>query len=87
MASKTFDAALKDAAITDFRWHDLRHTYATWLGKAGAPLEVVSKALGHSSVTVTMKYRHVLHSEVREAMQRMPTLSTHTENVFPLKRR
>lgn len=83
---KHFARALKEAAISDFRWHDLRHTYATWLGKAGAPLEVVSKALGHSSVTVTMKYRHVLHSEVRDAMQKLPTLATHTSNVVTLKR-
>jgi len=84
---KHFARALTEAAIENFRWHDLRHTYATWLGRAGAPIEVVSKALGHSSVTVTMKYRHVLHSEVRDAMQKLPTLGTHTGNIVSLKRR
>jgi hypothetical protein len=37
-------------------------------------------------VTVTMKYRHVLHSEVRDAMQKLPTLGTHTGNIVSLKR-
>lgn len=83
---KHFDAALKAADIEDFHWHDLRHTFATLLGKSGAPLEVVSKALGHSSVTVTMKYRHVLHDEVRAAMHQTPTLRPHIGNVIPLKK-
>lgn len=83
---KHFYAGLREAGITDFRWHDTRHTFATWLGKGGAPLEVVSKALGHSSVTVTMKYRHVLHSEVRAGLQSLPTLAPHSDNVLPLKR-
>lgn len=83
---KHFDRALKATGIEDFHWHDLRHTFATWLGQGGAPIEVVSKALGHSSVTVTMKYRHVLHREVREGMQNLPTLAPHTQNVVPLKK-
>ena len=83
---KHFERALREAAITNFRWHDLRHTYATWLGNSGAKIEVVSKSLGHSSLTVTMKYRHVLQGEVREAMRHLPTISTHTKNVLPLKK-
>lgn len=83
---KHFDAALKSAGIEDFRWHDLRHTFATLLGKSGAPIEVVSKALGHSSLTVTMKYRHVLHGEVLSAMQASPPLRPHTGNVIPIKK-
>lgn len=83
---KAFEAGLKGSGIEDFRWHDLRHTFATLLGKSGAPIEVVSKALGHSSVTVTMKYRHVLHNEVLSAMQATPSLRPHTGNVIPIKK-
>lgn len=85
-ARKHFEAALKAANIDDFRWHDLRHTFATMLGKSGAAIEVVSKALGHSSVTVTMKYRHVLHHEVLGAMQELPPLRPHTGNIVPIKK-
>jgi integrase len=83
---KHFDRGLEEAAIEDFTWHDLRHTFATWLGRSGAPIEVVSKALGHSSIAVTMKYRHVIGSEVRDALRKLPTLQSPQENVVPLKR-
>ncbi len=41
---------------------------------AGAPIEVISRALGHSSIAVTMKYRHVVHDEVSEALKSFPSL-------------
>lgn len=83
---KHFSRGLKEAAITDFRWHDLRHTHATWLGQNGVAIEVVSKQLGHSGLAVTMKYRHVIQREVREGLQRLPTLRPHTDGVVPLRR-
>jgi integrase len=83
---KHFARGLKEAAITDFRWHDLRHTHATWLGQNGVPIEVVSKQLGHSGLAVTMKYRHVIQREVREGLQKLPPLSPHTGPVVPLRR-
>ncbi|MDP8261867.1 MAG: DUF262 domain-containing protein [Candidatus Ancaeobacter aquaticus] len=46
MNKKSFDSALKKANISDFRFHDLRHTYAM----AGIDLKTVSELWGHSSV-------------------------------------
>jgi integrase len=43
---KLWEAALAKAGIEDFRWHYLRHTFATWLRQEGAPLEVVQRAPG-----------------------------------------
>lgn len=83
---KHFDRALALCQISDFHWHDLRHTHATWLGQGGAKLEVVQKSLGHSSITVTMKYRHVAQREVREALANMPQLTRNTGNVRPLRK-
>ena len=83
---KHFAHGVNESAIEDFRWHDLRHTHATWLGQNGVALEVVSKQLGHSGIAVTMKYRHVIQREVREGLQRLPTLRPHTDGVVPLKR-
>ncbi len=71
---KHFDRACEETGLEDFRWHDIRHTFATLLGRAGVPLEVVSKAVGHSSVKVTEKYRHVVSDEVRNAVNRFPSL-------------
>ena len=82
---KHFEAALLAAGIDDFRWHDLRHTFATWLGQSGAPLEVIRDQLCHSSIAVTQKYRHVARLEVRAALQKLPTVSPITTNVVPMK--
>lgn len=56
---KLFEQAVADAALDDFRFHDLRHTCATWMRMAGADLADICEALGHSSVAVTMRYAHI----------------------------
>ena len=84
---KHFEAALAKADVENFRWHDLRHTFATWLGQSGAPLEVIRDQLGHSSIAVTQKYRHVVQREVREALQRLPSLSPSSDVVVQMKKR
>lgn len=81
-----FDKAKRTAGVSNLRWHDLRHTFASWLGRSGASLDVIKNTLGHSSITVTQKYRHVATTEVREALNRMPTIGEHA-NVVPLKRK
>lgn len=56
---KLFEQAVADAELHDFRFHDLRHTCATWMRMAGADLADIREALGHSSVAVTMRYAHI----------------------------
>ncbi|MFM0019271.1 tyrosine-type recombinase/integrase [Paraburkholderia azotifigens] len=55
---KAFDDVRRAAKIHNFRWHDLRHTFATWAVAGGAPLDVVSRWLGHSRIEQTMRYAH-----------------------------
>lgn len=50
--------ALERAKITDFRWHDLRHTWATWHVQAGTPLEVLQKLGGWASYSMVLRYAH-----------------------------
>ncbi len=52
-------AALKDAKITDFRFHDLRHTCASMLAMNGASLLEIAQVLGHKSITMTQRYSHL----------------------------
>lgn len=73
---KHWEAALKKAKIADFRWHDLRHTYATWLGNSGAGLQVIQKALGHNQIGTTMKYLHTIQQDVARANQSLPPVLT-----------
>jgi hypothetical protein len=47
---------LKDAKLPSFRLYDLRHTYASLLLAAGAPITYVSAQLGHSNPGTTLKY-------------------------------
>lgn len=81
---KLWLAGLKKAGISDFRWHDLRHTFATWLRQEGAPLEVVQRALGHKHITTTMRYAHVADRELQEALHRVPSFSPSETNVVSL---
>jgi integrase len=55
--------------LPDLRPHDLRHTAASLMLRRGVPVEVVSKILGHSKVSITLDiYRHVLESEKKQVM-------------------
>lgn len=69
---KLFAKALDEAGITDFHWHDLRHTFATWAGRAGMRIEVLATQMGHGRVETTRRYRHVLSDEVGRAVDRVP---------------
>jgi len=66
--SQAFGRLVKKAKVPRIRLHDLRHTHATLLLKAGVPLEVVSERLGHSTPAFTMVvYQHVLPGKQRGA--------------------
>ena len=83
---KIFERAVKRAGLEDFRWHDLRHTHATWLRKGAAKLDVVQRSLNHASVTTTQRYAHVDDDELRAALRKLPTPSANTANVVRIKR-
>jgi integrase len=49
-----------DAGLVDFRWHDLRHSCASFLAQNGASLVEIGSVLGHSSPSITAKYAHLV---------------------------
>ena len=56
---KLWKKALEQASIQDFRFHDLRHTTASYLAQSGASLLEIAEVLGHKQIQVTKRYAHL----------------------------
>jgi integrase len=66
---KAFAAALTRAGIVDLRWHDLRHSYGSWLALAGVDLLTIKELMGHETVTQTLRYAHLNRKHRKTAVQ------------------
>jgi integrase len=60
---KSWARAKQIAGVKDFRFHDLRHTFATHALRLSGNLRAVQELLGHTSIKTTQKYTHVLNDE------------------------
>lgn len=69
--TKAWRKALKRAGIKDFRWHDLRHTWASWHIQNGTPIHVLKELGGWSDIKMVLKYAHLAPEH----------LAVHAENI------
>ena len=68
---KPWAAAMEEAGLKDFRFHDLRHTTASYLAMDGTSLLSISKVLGHKSTKMTERYAHLTSSHLDDAIRSM----------------
>jgi integrase len=66
-----WQTAKKRAGLTDFHFHDLRHSYASYLAMSGSSLRDIAELLGHTTMNQSMRYAHLLPSHTRERVEVM----------------
>lgn len=64
-------AALKEAKVKDFRFHDLRHTAASYLAMSGATVPELAAVLGHKTLAMVKRYAHLSDQHTGEVVERM----------------
>ena len=69
--NRVFRPALKEAKITDFRWHDLRHTFGSRLVMAGVDLRTVQELMRHKTIKMTLRYTHLSPTHTLEAVNKL----------------
>jgi integrase len=82
---KSFKTALKNAGINDFRFHDLRHTFASQVIMKGGAIKDVQELLGHKSMSMTLRYSHLSQKHKKKAVNLINglTASPHIRHDVP----
>lgn len=71
---RAFTTAAHSAGVENVGLHTLRHSAATAMLNAGVPMHVVSRILGHSSISITVDtYGHITEDSQRDAMEGLST--------------
>jgi site-specific recombinase XerD len=73
-----FDKAIEAAGIEDFNWHDLRHTFASRLAMAGVGIRGIQEALGHKSISMTVRYAHLAPDFMADVVEKLVAESSAT---------
>lgn len=74
VSTKAWYAALERAGITDFRWHDLRHTWASWHVQSGTPLYALQELGGWASTEMVRRYAHLAAEHLAPYAERLCAL-------------
>lgn len=69
--ANAFGTARNKAGLKDFRFHDLRHTFASWLMMSGVDLFTVKELMGHKDIKMTQRYAHLAPEHKMAAVNKM----------------
>jgi len=73
---KGFLAAVRRAGLEDFRFHDLRHTFGSYMVMQGADLRTIQQIMGHKDIRMTLRYAHLSSRHVQEAVESLDNVWT-----------
>lgn len=76
-----FRKVLKRTEIKDFRFHDLRHTFATRLAQAGVDFYKISKLMGHKDIRMTQRYSHHYPESLRDGVEVLDKIITNLSQI------
>jgi len=68
---KSFATLLQNANITEFRWHDMRHHFASKLVMSGVDLNTVRELMGHANIAMTLRYAHLAPEHKAAAVEKL----------------
>lgn len=72
--NRAWNSACKRAGIDDFRFHDLRHTWASWLIQSGVPLSVLQEMGGWESIEMVRRYAHLAPNHLTEHARQIDSI-------------
>lgn len=78
-STRAWQNALRRAGIRDFRWHDLRHTWASWHVQNGTSLQELQQLGGWSSFEMVLRYAHLSSDLLKSAAERINAFSVTTQ--------
>lgn len=68
---KNWEYAREQRGLEHIHWHDLRHTFASWILQAGGTLAELKELMGHTTIQQTMRYAHLETKHLRRAVMRL----------------
>lgn len=68
---KSWAKAIKKAGLSDFRFHDLRHTCASYLAMSGVSIGVIAEILGHKTLQMTKRYSHLDQEHKKSVLEEL----------------
>ena len=69
--NRVLNPALAAAKVKYFRWHELRHTFASRLTMAGVDLRTLQELMGHKTIKMTLRYSHLSPTHTLEAVNKL----------------